>query len=92
MFCFIIRNQGLGKLHSLILGHIIDVKLLTAPYSGFMKGSSVMSMLEDEEAPSLYSCRFGGSLVSLSDSPELYICCKDINTYMKSAKSHFHSP
>lgn len=60
MFCFMICKQGLGKLWSLILGHIIDVKLFTAPYSSSMKGSIALSLLEDKGAPSLCSCRFKG--------------------------------
>lgn len=79
-------NQGLGKLQPHTLVPIIRSKLFTAPYS------SSVSLLEDEGAPRLYSCRFGGSLVSLCDSPKLSLCSKDSNTYLKSAKSPFFSP
>lgn len=61
MFCSVVCNQGLGKLHSLISGHIIDTKFLTAPYSSSMKGSNVLSLLKDEGAPSLCSGRFEGA-------------------------------
>lgn len=47
IFCFMTDKQGLGKLHFLISGRIIEDKHSINPYTGSMNSNNVVLLLED---------------------------------------------